>query len=349
MGRPLRIEHPGGWYHVTGRGNERRAIFRADRDRAHFLELLGQLPGRFGVAVCAFALMDNHYHLLLRLREPQLSRAMQWLNLSYTLWFNRRHERCGHLFQGRFKSILFDPDSAALELSRYVHLNPARVAGLGLGKARRAATRAGADGAPKPEDVRARLALLRQYPWSSYRAFIGAAPSPPWLDRDAILSRNRGGRAQQREAYRQHVEAGAREGSGSAGVWAQLREGSLLGGERFLAGVRAHIFGGGEQRAAARLRRAPLAWDEIMSAVEKLVGKPWETLRHQHGDTTRDLALYVGRRHGGLKLRDLAARAGLGHYGAVAMAVRRYEDRLSQDARERGRLRALSQMLNVKM
>jgi REP element-mobilizing transposase RayT len=122
MARPLRIERAGGWYHVTGRGNERRAIYRENRDREHFCELLGEMVERFGVRVHAYVLMDNHYHLILELREPNLSRAIQWLNVSYSVRFNRRHGRSGHLFQGRFKSVAVDPEGWGLEVSRYVHL-----------------------------------------------------------------------------------------------------------------------------------------------------------------------------------------------------------------------------------
>ena len=148
MARPLRIEHAGGWYHVTSRGNERRAIFRDDRDRTHFLELLQNMVGRFNLRVHCFVLMDNHYHLIVELRQANLSLALQWLNLSYSAWFNRRHDRVGHLFQGRFKSVLFSALASALELSRYVHLNPVRVGALGLGKGHRAASRAGAASVP---------------------------------------------------------------------------------------------------------------------------------------------------------------------------------------------------------
>src|SRR6266498_2435192 len=133
MARPLRIEQAGGWYHITTRGNERRAIFRSDRDREHFLEVLAEMTRRFGVRLHAYVLMDNHYHLLLQLTEPNLSRAVQWLNVSYSIWFNRRHRRSGHLFQGRFKSVVLDPIQWGLELSRYVHLNPVRVGRMGLG------------------------------------------------------------------------------------------------------------------------------------------------------------------------------------------------------------------------
>ena len=104
MARPLRIEISGGLYHLTSRGNERRNIYRDTRDREHFLELLAELPGRFGSILHGYVLMNNHYHLVLETPEPNLSRVGQWLNVSYGVWFNRRHDRSGHLFQGRFGS-----------------------------------------------------------------------------------------------------------------------------------------------------------------------------------------------------------------------------------------------------
>src|SRR4030095_735889 len=105
MARPLRIDLPGGWYHVTARGNERRPLYRSDRDRNRFLELLGEFSELFAVQIHGFVLMSNHYHLLLEARSGGLSRAMQWLHLSYGAWFNRRHDRSGHLFQGRVKAV----------------------------------------------------------------------------------------------------------------------------------------------------------------------------------------------------------------------------------------------------
>ena len=97
MARPLRIERPGAGYHVTARGNERKAIFRDAPDRFHFLELLAELTQRYRVRAHAYVLMDNHFHLLLETPEANLSRAMQWLGVGYSVWFNRRHERVGHL------------------------------------------------------------------------------------------------------------------------------------------------------------------------------------------------------------------------------------------------------------
>src|SRR5687768_4849850 len=99
MARPLRIEVAGGWYHITSRGNERKPIFRDPADRKAFLERLERVSELHRVRIHVFVLMDNHYHLVMETPEPNLSSAMQWLNLSYTVYFNLRHQRCGHLFQ----------------------------------------------------------------------------------------------------------------------------------------------------------------------------------------------------------------------------------------------------------
>ena len=101
MARPLRISRPGSWYHLTARGNERRPIFRDDGDRQRFLTLLESWVERYRVRLHAYVLMNNHYHLLAQTLEANLSDAMQWLNVGYSVWFNRRHRRVGHLFQGR--------------------------------------------------------------------------------------------------------------------------------------------------------------------------------------------------------------------------------------------------------
>jgi len=106
MARPLRIEYPGAVYHLTTRGNERRAIFTEDQDRKGFLDLLHQVNRRYGWLCHAYCLMENHYHLLIETPEGNLSIGMRQLNGVYTQTFNRRHGRVGHLLQGRYKAVL---------------------------------------------------------------------------------------------------------------------------------------------------------------------------------------------------------------------------------------------------
>src|SRR5258708_27842997 len=160
MARALRIERAGGRYHVTARGNERKAIYREDSDRCHFLELLSEATDRFGVRIHAYVLMDNHFHLLIETQRANLSRTMQWLGVSYSIWFNRRHDRAGHLFQGRFNCVVVEADSGWQEVARYIHLNPVRIAGLALDKRQRAASRAGAVRTPSAEFLARRLVYL---------------------------------------------------------------------------------------------------------------------------------------------------------------------------------------------
>lgn len=155
MARPLRIEYSGAFYHVMNRGNAGEDIFKNDRDREKFLEYLCIAKERFSLIIHTYCLMTNHYHLLIETPKPNLSKAIQWLNISYATYFNRKRQRKGHLFQGRFKSILIDADEYLTYLSRYIHLNP----------------------------VRAKMTeTASAYRWSSYSSFIGKASPPEWLE-----------------------------------------------------------------------------------------------------------------------------------------------------------------------
>ena len=101
MSRPLRIQYPGAFYHVTSRGNERQGIYKNNRDREKFLEYLSSASERYGAVIHAYCLMDNHYHLFLETPEGNLSQIMRHINGAYTTYFNRKRQRAGHLFQGR--------------------------------------------------------------------------------------------------------------------------------------------------------------------------------------------------------------------------------------------------------
>lgn len=117
MSRAWRIEYEGAFYHLLSRGNEQRDIFEDEGDRNIFLDTIGEFSERFAIDVFAFVLMDNHYHLLVRTRHANLKKAMQWFGTTYTQRFNRRHFRSGHLFQGRYKSIIVQNDAYLLQLS----------------------------------------------------------------------------------------------------------------------------------------------------------------------------------------------------------------------------------------
>ena len=345
MARPLRIERPGGRYHVTAHGNEQRRIFRQDADRLHFLELLAELGQRFGARVHAYVLMDNHFHLLLETPEANLSRAMQWLGVSYSVWHNRRHNRTGHLFQGRFRAVVVEDDAGWQEVARYTHLNPVRVAGLGPDQRRRAAGRAGVVGKRRPGVLAERLRLLREFRWSSYRGYAGYGPLLGWVWREP-LGRLCVGRtvAERRAALREYTEQPVREGAIER-PWDRLVARVVLGSEAFARRLRREVGGNrrGHQRPKGLSR--PVAWGEIVSALERAKGERWAEFSGRYGDWGRDAALWLGRRQGRLTLGELGRLAGGMDYAAVGQAVSRFGRRLAKEARLRHRLRRVESQL----
>ena len=202
MSRPLRIEFPGGLYHVTSRGDRREDIFLDDGDRLQWLALLGHVCDRFDWRCHAYCLMSNHFHLVVETVQASLSAGMRQLNGVYTQSHNRAHGRVGHVFQGRFKAILVQRDSYLLELARYVVLNPVR-AGM--------------------------CAMPQQWPWSSYNATIASSPAPHWLHTSWLLAQFGEEPAPSRHAYVDHVLAGI----GLPSVWEGLKNQLYLGDDGF--------------------------------------------------------------------------------------------------------------------
>lgn len=230
MARPLRIEFAGAVHHVTSRGNGRADIFRDDRDRLRFLSILADVIEQHGWRCHAYCLMTNHYHLLIETPEPNLSRGMAQLNGRYAQWFCHRHVTSGHLFQGRFWSIVVEKDTHLLELARYVVLNPVR-GGIVRG----------------PED----------WPWSSHRAAIGLDPAPPWLQLEELLGMFGSTQGSAAESYARFVA------DGGESPWPRVTSGCVLGGEAFAARCRAVLAAreapGKAPPAARELARPPLS------------------------------------------------------------------------------------------
>jgi len=234
-------------------------------------------------------------------------------------------------------------------LSRYVDLNPVRVGALGLSKEEQRRIRKGRSEAPTVERLNERIAEPRRYPWSSYRAYVGLVKRPRWLECDEILRLAGAKRGQQRECYRDYVEAAVREGLKKS-PWEELKEQSVLGGKKFVQNLRRYLLGDErEQRAAKRLAVARPAFASVIEAVERAKREKWEAFRERYGDRGRDLALYLGRKACGLKLNELAEAAEMKEYASVAMAVKRYEAHLKRNKSEAALLREVTRLLNVEM
>lgn len=206
MARPLRIEYSGAIYHVTSRGDRREDIYLDDEDRRLWLEIFGAVCERFNWRCHAWCLMSNHYHIVVETVDGNLSKGMRQLNGVYTQTHNRRHNRVGHVFQGRFKGILVDKESYLLELSRYVVLNPLRA---------------------KMVDQ------LVQWKWSSYRSMIGRAEVPEWLEVDWLLSHFGKRRKVAIQRYVEFVKAG----KGVDSIWEEKKHPGILGDEVFIESV----------------------------------------------------------------------------------------------------------------
>lgn len=161
MARPYRFQSKDCFYHVMSRGNHKKEIFISDSDYNKFFEYLMLAKTKYNFNLYAYCLMPNHYHLFIQILQPNLSKIMHYINTSYTIYYNRKQNEKGHLFQGRFKSILVDEDNYFFELTRYIHLNP----------------------------VKAKIVSLPQkYKWSSFNGYI-KPKTDRYLDYSEIESR----------------------------------------------------------------------------------------------------------------------------------------------------------------
>ena len=209
MARKPRIHYAGAVYHVIVRGNARQQIFSETADYLRFLRFMGEGVERYNHRIHAFCLMPNHIHMAVQVGHVSLSRIMQNLCFRYTQWVNRRQDRVGHLFQGRYKAVLVNVDSYLLELVRYIHLNPVRA---GMVKS--------------PED----------YLWSGHLAYLGEKKLP-WLTTDWILSRLSSSPSRASNEYREFVRPGTEDGHREEFHRGTKGERRILGGEQFIEEV----------------------------------------------------------------------------------------------------------------
>ncbi len=257
MTRPLRVEIAGGVYHLTSRGDGREDIFLEDDDREQFLVLLGHAIERFGWRCHAYCLMTNHYHLMVETPEPNLARGMRHLNGVYTQRFNRRHNRGGHVFQGRYKAIVVQKDAHLLELCRYVVLNPVR-AGL--------------------------VKRVQDWPWSSYRATAGQHAKPEWLRTDWLLAQFARQPQPAVALYRRFVADGV-----EVRPWQELTGQIYYGNENFVQKLAKAT----TSREAPRGQRQPV---RLAVAALVKTGTPVEIGRayREHGYRLTEIAQHLG-------------------------------------------------------
>jgi len=297
MSRSLRIEYPGAFYHVTARGNERKAIFKATENYEKFIGYLESATERYGAQIHCFCLMPNHYHLLLETPRGNLHTILHHLNTSYTNYFNAKARRAGHLLQGRYHAILVEKDSYALELSRYIHLNP----------------------------VRAHLINDPSgYAWSSYSAYVGAGKGWDWLEKGFILNQIGSEERRAQRGYEKYVKEGV--GHKMEHPLEKVVGSTILGSEGFIEWVRGRWVGKeGINRDIPALRRLA-RWPDlskILKETEKVFGSGTPE--------SRRVALYLSHRISGLSLREIGRVFGRISPSAVTQNSRRFENQLKDN------------------
>ena len=346
MARPLRVNIPDGWYHCMNRGLERRAIFADDRDCRHFVDLLGEIVDRFRVRVHAYCLLGNHYHTIIQTPDANLSQAMQWVGLSYSSWFNTRHNRDGPLFHGRFKSIPVEQGAWVHELSMYLHLNPVRRMAFGLDKRSRKAEGRGLTRAPTKEEVTARLKTLREHPWSSYRAYAGYERGAKWLTTADILRRSARNVDDRKKKYRAGVRAILGRGVDESRL-EKFRSAVGIGSSEFIDRIKG-MAGDGMRETERRGRlRERVSFEQVVCAVEELRAEPSGEWLNKHGDWGKWMVLKLARRYSGMTLAQLGEQMGGVDYAAIGMGLLRFEQRLGKSRDLKRTCAAAERMLDV--
>jgi REP element-mobilizing transposase RayT len=244
MARRPRIEIDGGLYHIIARGNNRQLIFGDAEDCRKLLSQLEAQKLKLPFYLYAYCLMPNHIHLLVERRDDQIGRLMHRVLTGYSQYHNRRYQRTGHLFQGRYKSILCQTDQYLTELVRYIHLNP----------------------------VRAKIvARPHEYDYSSHRAYLGLEDPPKLVDVDPVLRRFGAKKRVAREMYQKFILAGMK--LGHQDELYRAAAGGVLGADEFIDSVIHRIGDAGGRTPTGAARKSPdMNLNKLVRAVEIATG-----------------------------------------------------------------------------
>jgi putative transposase len=307
MPRQLRIEYPGAIYHLMSRGNGDGKIFLDDADRQDFLKTLAQTCQKTGFRVHAYCLMSDHFHLVVETPAGNLVAGMRWFLSSYTIRFNRRHHLVGHVFSGRYKSLVVDGTSQGYLSTAcdYVHLNPARAKGL------------------------RKASPLREYPWSSFGDYVAEpARRPAWLRVDQLL-RDHGIRQDDpagRRRFEELIEERRAEPADESREKG-MRRGWFLGPPKFKAQLLERIQGQVGQDGAEELRRESeyVKADRLVREELRRLGWKEATLAERaKGDASKLALAWRLRRETTLTVKEIAVRLRMGCWTSLSSRLYQY-------------------------
>ena len=329
MARQLRIQYPGAYYHVTCRGNERKEIYRGHEDYQVFQEKLTHSLEIYQVRLLSYVCMRNHFHLLVQTPLGNLSEFMRHFNITYTSWFNRRHSRVGHLYQGRYKAFLIDADNYLLAVSRYIHLNPVRT---------KAFENMGAN-----ETWNA----LLEFQNSSLHGFLDAGQKDDFVDYEKVLGQIGGTNKVGRARYRRFISQGIdkeRENPLEIG-----RGVGIIGEKSFVEFIKARFPKSSLAREQPELRALQnnATPDSVVSAVSNMLNIPKEALcRKGKNAIERAMLMEALYRFCGISQKKIGEVVGGIDYSAVSQARKRLRDRINKDKTVRRRFEYIAASLS---
>ena len=322
MARAWRIEYEGALYHVLSRGNEKQDIVISDDDRRLFLYTAGEMRERFEIDIFAYVLMDNHYHLLLRTNRANLCRSMQWFGATYTKRFNLRHDRSGHLFQGRYKNMLVQNDTYLLQLSYYIHRNPLK-AGM--------------------------VERLADYTWSSYGAYAYGKSHPHWLNTDTILSQFIHVK-DPHQAYRKNTQEYAEE---QMREWEDIRHGIFVGTEKFVKKIKKRFLPGTPHTELPHQKQVikDVNIDTVLLKAAGILKCDLDLFRKSNRisksvKADRDLLIYIAWQQGVATNQEIGDKFGL-TYSAVSQRVGVVKKILNNDKRLERKYRKIKSLIKI--
>lgn len=309
MARQLRIEFPGALYHVMSRGNERNPICKNDSDRALFIETLKDSAELAGVEVIAYVLMDNHYHMIIKTPNANLSRFMRHFGVTYTVRFNRRYGRSGHLFQGRFKAILIEKDPYLTVLSRYIHLNPVRTKEW------------------EKEKAEEKWEYLRTYLWSTLPGYLEKNKRADWIGYDKIMDYF-GSPA----AFKGFMIEGLK--TALEDPFKEVKNQLVLGGEAFVDEIKRHLNKETKMREipAVRSLKKALTIDEVIREVGKHFNAKIGAVISKSGKAMRQIAMEMAYRYTSSNQEEVGEIFGV-DYSTVSQNRKRLRGQIERDVR----------------
>jgi REP element-mobilizing transposase RayT len=278
----------------------------------------------YQVILFAWVLMENHFHLLLETPLGNLDQFMRRFNISYTGYFNRKYERVGHLYQGRYKSILVEKEGYLSVLSRYIHLNPIRVREL------------------DSKTPREKMKFLSTFPWSTLGGYLEGKNKVAGVDYKLILEEFGGDNPFGRQAYLKRIKEDVREELERPG---EIVGGSILGREGFIDWVKANFLARGADRemSGARQIKGYKARSHILEAITKETGKTEAEILAEKGDLRR-LAMELLYRVGGLNGVEIGKIFKIS-YNAVSQERKRLKQRMEENPKLKKKYRTLFRKL----